>query len=131
MRMQSGSAMVRVGALRNFKDLVASLDGDPLALLQQSQIEPALLDDLNGLIPYVTLAKLLERACVELNCPDFGMRLAAVQEGTKVMGPLEVAMRNSPTLGEAFRYCTDHIQAYSTALQLPSLVRRIAPTVTQ
>ena len=116
--MQSGGASVRVGALRNFKDLVASLGGDPLALLQQSQIEPALLDDLNGLIPYVTLAKLLERACVELNCPDFGMRLAAVQEGTKVMGPLEVAMRNSPTLGEAFRYCTDHIQAYSTALQV-------------
>ena len=116
--MQSGGASVRVGALRNFKDLVASLGGDPLALLQQSQIEPALLDDLNGLIPYVTLAKLLERACVELNCPDFGMRLAAVQEGTKVMGPLEVAMRNSPTLGEAFRYCTDHIHAYSTALQV-------------
>lgn len=116
--MHGGSALVRVSALRNFKDLVTGLGGDPLALLQQSQIEPAHLDDLNGLIPYVTLAKLLERACVELNCPDFGMRLAAAQEGTKVMGPLEVAMRNSPTLGEAFRYCTDHIQAYSTALQV-------------
>jgi AraC-like DNA-binding protein len=35
-----------------------------------------------------------------------------------VMGPLEVAMRNSPTLGAAFRYCTDHVHAYSTAVQV-------------
>jgi AraC-like DNA-binding protein len=116
--MQNDSATVRVGALRNFGDLVVSLGGDPLALLQHSRIEPRILDNRNALIPYVRMAHLLERAAVELHCPDFGMRLAAVQEGTKVMGPLEVAMRNSPTLREAFRYCTDHVQAYSTALQV-------------
>lgn len=109
---------VRVSALRNFKDLVASLGGDPVALLQQSRIEPAVLDDRNGLIRYAAMAELLERACVELDCPDFGMRLAAAQEGTQVLGPLDVVMRNSPKLGEALRYFTDHVQAYSTALRL-------------
>jgi AraC-like DNA-binding protein len=116
--MQSGSATVRAGVLRNFTDLVASLGGDPPALLRQSRIEPAVLDDPNAFIPYAAIAELLERTSVELECPDFGMRLASVQDGTKVMGPLEVAMRNSPTLGEAFRYCTEHIEAYSTALQI-------------
>jgi AraC-like DNA-binding protein len=116
--MQSGSALVRVSALRNFNDLVTGLGGDPPALLQQSQIERAVLDDPNGLIPYVSIAELLERCSVQLRCPDFGIRLAAAQDGIKVMGPLEVAMRNSPTLGEAFRYWTEHIQAYSTALQV-------------
>jgi AraC-like DNA-binding protein len=116
--MQNGSATVRVGVLRNFKELVVSLGGDPAVLLQQSRIEPATLNDANGFIPYASIAQLFERAAAELNCPDFGMRLAAVQEGTKVMGPLEVAMRNSPTLGDAFRYCTEHVEAYSTALQI-------------
>jgi AraC-like DNA-binding protein len=118
MRMLKDSATVRVSALRNFADAVTGLGGEPAALLAESQIDPRLLEDRNGLIPYATLAELLERAAVRLNCPDFGMRLAALQEGTKVMGPLEVAMRNSPTLGAAFRYCTDHVHAYSTALQV-------------
>jgi AraC-like DNA-binding protein len=116
--MLKDSATVRVSALRNFADLVTTLGGNPAALLAASRIEPLALDDRNGFIPYVTMAELLEMAAVELNCPDFGMRLAAVQEGTKVMGPLEVAMRNSPTLGAAFRYCTDHVHAYSSALQV-------------
>ena len=118
MRTQNVSATVRVSVLRNFRELVASLGGDPQALLQQLHIEPATLDDANAFIPYATVAELFERASVELECPDFGMRLAAVQESTKVMGPLEVAMRNSPTLGDAFRYCTEHVEAYSTALQI-------------
>jgi AraC-like DNA-binding protein len=32
-----------------------------------------------------------------------------------VLGPLEFAMRNSRTLREAFRYCAEHVQVYSTA----------------
>jgi AraC-like DNA-binding protein len=57
------------------------------------------------------------------------MRLASIQESTKVLGPLDFVMRNSPTLGDAFRYCADHVQAYSTATQISleklSAVRRI------
>jgi AraC-like DNA-binding protein len=34
------------------------------------------------------------------------------------MGPLGIAMRNSPTLAEAFRYSAEHVQAYSTATQI-------------
>ena len=61
---------------------------------------------------------LLERASVELACPDFGMRLAVAQGGLKVLGPLEFAMRNSRTLREAFRYCAEHLQVYGTASKM-------------
>ena len=114
----TGNLLVRADALRNFKDLAASLGGDPAAMLQKSQIDPAVLDNRNGVLPYRKMVQLLERASVELGRPDFGMRLAALQIGTKVAGPLDLAMRNSPTLGEAFRYCADHVQAYSTATQI-------------
>jgi AraC-like DNA-binding protein len=115
---RGGVLMVRVDALRNFKTFAASLGADPAALLRRFQIEPSALDNHNSVIPYRVLVQLLECAATELNCPDFGMRLAAIQESTKVLGPLDFVMRNSATLGDAFRYCADHVQAYSLATQI-------------
>jgi AraC-like DNA-binding protein len=46
------------------------------------------------------------------------MRLAAAQNVTKVLGPLEVAMRNSATLRAAFAYCASNMQACSLAAQI-------------
>jgi AraC-like DNA-binding protein len=115
---RSGVMMVRVDALRNFKPFAASLGADPDALLRRFQIEPSALDNYNSVIPYRVMVQLLECAASELKCPDFGMRLAAIQENTKVLGPLDFVMRNSATLGNAFRYCADHVQAYSLATQI-------------
>jgi AraC-like DNA-binding protein len=112
---------VRTDALRNFDELVLGLEGNPLALLRTCKIEPSLLQSKNGVISYRLMVELLEHAANELHCPDFGMRLAAsqaVQGATKLLGPVDVAMRNSPTLGDAFRYCADHVQAYNSALRL-------------
>lgn len=112
------TALVRVDALRRFTDLVARLGGDAKALLARAQVDPASLESRHAVIPYRSLVHLLEHAAVELACPDFGMRLASVQRGAKVLGPLEVAMRNSGTLREAFRYCAEHVQAYSSGTQV-------------
>ena len=113
-----GILIVRVDALRNFTGLVTGLGGDALSLLRKARIDPAILDNRNAVIAYRAMVQLLERAALELQCPDFGMRLALAQQGTKVLGPLDVAMRNSQTVGNAFRYCADHLQAYSTATQI-------------
>ena len=109
---------VRSDALRNFKEIVADLGADPAALLRKSQVDPAILDNRNGVISYRVMVKLLERAASELDCPDFGLRLAAAQERAKTLDLLDFAVRNSPTLGAAFRYLEDHVQAYSAATQI-------------
>jgi AraC-like DNA-binding protein len=116
--LDGGTAMVRVDALRKFPEVVAQLGGNPNSLLAKFQIDPAILSNRHAVIPYRSLVLVLERAATELRCPDFGMRLAAAQGGVKVLGPLEFAMCNSRTLREAFRYCADHIQVYSTASQM-------------
>ena len=115
---EGGTAMVRIDALRKFPEVVSQLGGDPNNLLAKFQIDPAVLNNRHAVIHYRSLVHLLERAAVELNCPDFGMRLAAAQGGVKVLGPLEFAMRNSRTLREAFRYCDKHQQVYSTATRM-------------
>ncbi len=114
----AGASVVRIDALRGFRDVVVGLKGDPAALLARSQIDPAMLSNRDAVISYRTLVHLLERCASELRCPDFGLRLAAAQGGAKVLGPIEVAMKNSPSLRFAFRYCSEHIQAYSAAAQI-------------
>lgn len=113
-----GTSVVRIDALRNFNEVVRSLGGDPKDLLERSQIGPELLANRDAVISYRTMVHLLERCASELDCPDFGLRLAESQGGAKVLGPIEVAMRNSSSLEHAFRYCADHIQAYSPSARI-------------
>ncbi|WP_217429586.1 AraC family transcriptional regulator [Sphingomonas bacterium] len=115
---EGGAAVVRIDALRSFNEVVTSLGGDPAAILARAQIDPALLDNRNAVISYRLMVHLLERCASELGCPDFGLRLGAAQGGAKVLGPLEIVMRNSSTLGDAFRYCAEHIQAYSPSARI-------------
>jgi hypothetical protein len=104
-----GPAVIPVDALRKFEDVVRSLGGEPAALLAKSHLDAAIFDNRKAVISYRAMVNLLERVAVELKCPDFGMRLAAAQDATKVLyGPLGLAMRNSRTVGEAYRFCASH-----------------------
>ena len=114
----TGAAVVRTDALRNFHQVVAGLGGDAEVLLAKSQIDSSALENRDAVVSYRMMVHLLERAASELKCPDFGMRLAAAQNGAKVLGPIEVVMANSNTLGDAFGYCAAHLEAYSSAVQI-------------
>src|SRR5579885_2983523 len=106
-------AAVRAGVLRSLGTLIENLGGDAAALLRRFHVGLATVDDCGDGLSH-RLAQLLEQASIELDCPDFGLRLAALQaeQGvTRILGPMDVAMRNSPTLGGALRYCADHIHA--------------------
>jgi AraC-like DNA-binding protein len=110
--------MVRVDLLHKFAQIVAQFGADADALLLKAQIDPAALSNRHAVIPHRNYIRLLERTAAELDCPDFGLRLAAAQGGVKVLGPLGYVMRNSPTVREAFRYAVDHVQVYSTAVHM-------------
>ncbi len=114
----TASEVVRVDALRKFRELVHELGGDAESLLMRAQINPAVLDSRHAVISYRAMTHLLEHTAATLNCVDFGMRLAERQGGAKVLGPIEVAMKNSQSVSEAFRYCAEHIQAYSRATRI-------------
>lgn len=101
--------------LNGFAMLVDHLGGHGAALLAKFGIEPAVMDDPSAVLPYRTLVNLLETAARELSCQDFGMQLAAMQGPHKIIGPLGVAMRNSPTLGAALRYCSKNGRVFSRA----------------
>jgi AraC-like DNA-binding protein len=110
--------VVRCEALRLYSDVVSELGGDSGTLLRHAHIDPAALTQANSVISYRSMIYLLERTARVLKCPDFGLRLAMHQGGIAVLGPLEVAMRNSSTVGEAYRYCAGHLQVYSPAVHI-------------
>lgn len=105
--------------LRNFGELVADLGGDAQAALRRvgigSDHRPQTAAGEAARASYRQFVALLENAAAELDCPDFGMRLAVRQAVMALAGPLGDGMRNSRTLGDAIRFACDHSYAHSLA----------------
>jgi AraC-like DNA-binding protein len=107
------TAMVRSESLRFFSEVVLSLGGHPLTLFTEARLDPHVVTERDGLIPYRQMIHLLELAAGRLNCSDFGLRLAKRQCAEGILGPLDIAMRNSPTVGQAWEFCAEHVHTYS------------------
>ncbi|NEX92184.1 AraC family transcriptional regulator [Caulobacter sp. 17J65-9] len=114
------SLMVRADCARGFNELVRQLGGDPARLLAEAHIDPASMADPHAFISHRALVHALERAAMTLACPDFGLRLAAEQD-IDVLGPMAVAVRNAPTVGEALRCADKYLYTHAPAVQLELL----------
>ncbi|TYC94352.1 AraC family transcriptional regulator [Novosphingobium sp. BW1] len=115
---EPGADLDRTNArlLRFFPELWRELGGNPVRVGDFSGV--AASDPENIFFTYRKVSEALEIAARELNCRDFGMRLAAKQEGTGIFGPLGRAMRSSRTFGEALSYAGAHVYAHSLAAKL-------------
>lgn len=109
---------VGIDSLRCFPELVRQLGGDPDVILQCASIDPKLLDKRDSFIEYRTLLNAMQQAASDLECPEFGLKLACLQGGNKSIGPIGVVMKNSKTLGQAIGYCAKSIHAYSVATRI-------------
>ena len=117
-RPDPGFDLVHSDIVGFFPKLVAELGGDPQSLLQDLGIEPAVLSKGKSKLGYRSIANLLEHAAAQLQCPDFGMRLANLQGGHRVFGPMSIVMKNSNTFGEALDYVASHYHAHSPAARM-------------
>jgi AraC-like DNA-binding protein len=103
--------------LRFFPDLVEELGGDPKLLLARVGLDAENFSDGNADATYRQWIHLIELAAVELQCSDFGMRLAK-RQGGGMFGPLGLVMKNSKTFGDALRYVGEHTYAHSLAARV-------------
>ncbi len=109
--------VVHARMLRFFPDLVRTLGGAPERLM--AKVGMAVGDHAlpTETLTYRQVLDLLEVAALELDCPDFGMRLATLQGG-RVYGPLGAVMMSSKTYGEALDYVIGHSAAHSLAARI-------------
>lgn len=112
--------LVHTDTLRFFPDLVSELGGDPQALMRDVGIDPAIFSTGKSGLRYRAMVNLLEHAAEQLQCADFGMRLASLQGGGQVFGPIGVVMKNSSTFGDGLHYVQKHFHAVSLAFRMRS-----------
>src|SRR5579862_5312431 len=96
--------------LTAFPELVGGLGGSSDDLLARVGIAPRMPGTGNWSVSYRQIIALMALAANELECPDFGMRLAERQAG-EIQSPLQQVVSNSRTLGDAL----ENVASYSFA----------------
>lgn len=109
--------MIRSASLRGFGPLVADLGGEPEAFLDQFGIPPDVLGSDDGLIPITAHDLMLDAAAADLDCPDFGLRLAEVQD-LSILGPLAFAIQACSTAAQAIETASRFMFVHSPALRI-------------
>lgn len=119
------SDLIRAGALWGYIQLTQNMACDPSGLLAHVALRPDDLDNPDAYLPRPAVAALLEFTAAQLACPDFGMRLAKLQD-INILGALAFAIRNAPdvrqSISAASRYI--HFHAHDGALSIEPLAGR-------
>ncbi|NRA23837.1 MAG: AraC family transcriptional regulator ligand-binding domain-containing protein [Oleispira sp.] len=89
--------LVRCGSLRGYQRLVNQFGGDPKALLEAAGLGRVPIEEENLMIPSHALYNALELASLELNLPDFGLRLSQYQD-FDILGLLALMIKNTDSL---------------------------------
>lgn len=107
--------LIRATNLRGYDNLVQSLGGDAHSLLSKYHIPDADKRDEDAFLNFRNMIALLEDTVTALDCPDFGLRLAAYQ-GMGILGPISVIARSSATVGEALENISNYLHWHCSAL---------------
>lgn len=107
--------LIRATNLRGYDNLTQSLGGNPRSLLTKYHIPRADKRDEDSFIIFRKMIALLEETATELDCPDFGLRLAEYQ-GMGILGPISVIARSSATVGDALENISDYLHLHCPAL---------------
>ena len=108
----ANKSTIRASSLTGFTDLVQRLDGDPDELLSRFDIEPNELQNPDNVLSSEAVAGVVEEAARQLDCPDFGLRLAEHQD-LMILGQLAILALNAPDVGSALDSISQHINYYA------------------
>lgn len=109
--------VIRAASLRGFVDLVDELGGNAGNLLARFGIDVDVLRNDDGVVSITAHDLMLDTAAQELECPDFGLRLAESQD-LSILGPLAVAIEASSTAREALACASRFLFVHSPALRV-------------
>ena len=111
---------VRSGGILGFRRLVRQLGGDPARLLGDVGLLMDGIGEHDAYIPYRNVLMAFDHAATELDVPDFGLRLAAMQD-LSVLGTLGLAIQSARDLREgvliASRYMHFHTPGFVLSIE--------------
>ncbi|WP_433788870.1 AraC family transcriptional regulator ligand-binding domain-containing protein [Actinoplanes sp. CA-252034] len=110
-------SLVRSAGLQRFRQTVEGLGGDADRFARQAGLPPGALDADDLLVEDTAIAAVLETAAAALRCPDLGLRVASAQE-MSLLGPLAVAIQNSPSVADAIECTSRYMFVHARDLSL-------------
>lgn len=109
--------MIRSAGLRGYRATVAELGGDAEEYARLAGLPVEALDEDDLLVSDVAMGTAYEMAAERLGVPDLGLRVGARQD-LGMLGPLALAIRNSPTVVDALECCSRYLFVHARSLQL-------------
>ncbi|RBO86620.1 AraC-like DNA-binding protein [Nocardia puris] len=110
-------SVIRSAGLRGFRAAVAELGGDAEEYAIAAGLPVAALDTDELLVSDMAVAAAFELAAHHLNRPDLGLFIARRQD-LDMLGPLALAIRNSPTLGDVLECTSRYLFVHARSLSL-------------
>jgi len=98
--LRANQDRVRAAALAGIESLIARHAGNPAVVLQRHGFARESALDPERYVSYADFIRLLEDCAATLACPDFGLRLAAIQD-IQVLGPIATIIRFSDSVADA------------------------------
>ena len=110
---------LRVGPLQGIPGLLRDLGADPDRVFAAAELNPGLLDDAEGTIPFGALGRLMSQCVEHTGCPHFGLLLGQ-RTGLPALGLVGHLGQHSPDLGTALRNMILHLHIHDRGA-IPSL----------
>ncbi|WP_245663490.1 AraC family transcriptional regulator [Nocardia inohanensis] len=110
-------SVIRSAGLRGFRATVAELGGDAEEFATLCGLPLEALDTDELLVPDQAVAAAMELAAHRLDCPDLGLRMSRRQD-LEMLGPLALAIRNSPTLADVLECTSRYLFVHARSLSL-------------
>ena len=102
---------VRVGPLLVIPALLASRGLDAASVIREAGLEPELFENAENRVCFDALGRLIEKCVERTGCPHFGL-LIGEQFEAEALGLLGEMMLNSPTVRDALRLATQHLEIH-------------------
>lgn len=99
---------LRTANLSGFADMVLELGGDPLRILRENGLDPALLSSPDNHFECSSFINLLEHCGDRLDAPLFGLRLGELHS-TEIFGCVGIMCKAAPTVREAIRVAVEYL----------------------
>jgi len=109
--------VIRAAALRGYQDVMHELGVSPTRLLEQFELNEALLSDDDALLPMVSVCGLLEASSIATQCGDLGLRIAQHQD-VSVLGILGLVLKTASTPAQACDIISRFTFIQGTALRI-------------
>ncbi|MFY0407820.1 AraC family transcriptional regulator [Solicola sp. PLA-1-18] len=110
-------SVIRSAGIRGFRQVVTELGGDADAMARRAGLDPAALDADDLLVPEAAMAEVLEVAARTLDRPDLGLLVASRQD-LSMLGPLALAIQNSPTVSGAMECTSRYLFVHAPSLSV-------------